>query len=77
MNLPLLKSCQIVGVYYDAFTKNEPLVNRRNTEELFDLYRTGAIMPKVSARFNIGSAREAFKMLEAREAVGKVVIVFE
>jgi NADPH2:quinone reductase len=76
MNLPLLKCCQIVGVYYDAFTKHEPGLNRSNTKELFDLYRSGAISPKISASYDINSASEAFRSIEAREAIGKIAIVF-
>ena len=37
LNLALLKGCSIVGVFWGAFTRNEPEHNRRNNEELMQL----------------------------------------
>ena len=41
MNLPLLKGCQIVGVFWGAFTAREPEANAENFRELFEMHRQG------------------------------------
>ena len=38
LNLALLKGCAIVGVFWGAFTRNQPQDNRRNNEELLQMY---------------------------------------
>ena len=74
MNLPLLKSCQIVGVYYGAAVAREPQAYRAQIFELLDMCVRGVIKPNVSERFPLTRAGEAIARLASREAKGKVVV---
>lgn len=75
LNLTLLKSCQIVGVFWGAFTMREPVKNADYVAELFDFYKAGKIRPRITASFPLEDAATALKLLEERKATGKVVLV--
>jgi NADPH2:quinone reductase len=74
LNLTLLKSCQIVGVAWGAFTIREPAASRANTGELLKLYENGRIKPFITARYPFERAAEAIKQLAERRALGKIVV---
>lgn len=74
LNLTLLKSCQIVGVFWGAFTAREPKKNQENLAELVRWIAEGKIKPYISARFPLARAGEAIRMLADRKALGKVVV---
>ncbi len=77
LNLTLLKSCQVVGVFWGAFAARDPKANAENTRELFALYEKGAIKPRVSKRFPLSEAGAAIAWLSGRHALGKVVVMVE
>jgi NADPH2:quinone reductase len=77
LNLPLLKSCQIVGVFWAAWTKRDPRAFEESTRELFDFYEKGSIKPLISERFSLERAPDAIRWLSERKAVGKVVVTFD
>lgn len=74
LNLPLLKSCQIVGVFWGGFVRRDPEGSARNEGALFDLYAAGALKPRISARFPLERAGDAISALADRRATGKVVV---
>jgi len=74
LNLTLLKSCQIVGVFWGAFTARNRAENAENVKELLALCTAGKIRPHVSARFPMEQAGEAIRQLSSRKAQGKVVV---
>ena len=51
LNLTLLKSCQIVGVFWGGFARRDPKANAANIAELMQLYAKGAIKPLISERY--------------------------
>jgi len=77
LNLTLLKSCDVCGVFWGAFVVREPERNAANVAELFALLKEGRINPRVSARFPLERGGEAIAMLADRKAVGKVVVTME
>jgi NADPH:quinone reductase-like Zn-dependent oxidoreductase len=77
LNLTLLKSCDVCGVFWGAFTAREPQKNAEHVAELFDLLKAGKITPRVSARFPLERGGEAIAVLADRKAVGKVVVTME
>jgi NADPH2:quinone reductase len=77
LNLPLLKSCQIVGVFWGAFAQRDPAANRANTAELLALYAEGAIKPQISERFPLARGGEAITRLADRAALGKLVVTMD
>ena len=74
LNLPLLKSCSIVGVNWRQLTVDEPERNVANTQALLDLYVAGKLRPIISARYSLEKAGDAIALLDSRRASGKVVV---
>lgn len=74
MNLPLLKGCSIVGVFWGLFVDRSPDRNRANFTHLLNWAADGTIEPRVSARFPLESAVEALSIIAARKVTGKVVL---
>jgi len=74
LNLALLKGCAIVGVFWGAFTRNEPEHNRRNNEELMQLYLAGKIKPHIHATYPLARAAEALNEVLHKRVSGKVVL---
>ncbi|RXZ65466.1 NADPH:quinone oxidoreductase family protein [Pelagerythrobacter rhizovicinus] len=77
LNLTLLKSCDICGVFWGAFTAREPERFRAQVDELFDLLKTGRIDPLISETFPLERGGEAIAKLENRQAVGKLVVTMD
>lgn len=73
-NLVLLKGCQVVGVFWGAFTAREPQENAANFAELFQMYKDGRIDPPVHHTYPLAEGGEAIRLLGERKATGKVVI---
>src|SRR5258705_124737 len=74
LNLALLKGCSIVGVFWGAFTRAEPDNNRRNNEELMQLYLAGKIKPHIHATYPLERAVEALNEVLNKRVSGKVVL---
>jgi NADPH2:quinone reductase len=74
LNLTLLKSCQIVGVFYGAMTMRDPALARSIGDELLGRVATGELRPYVSGRYPLERAGEALRLLIDRKVVGKVVV---
>jgi NADPH2:quinone reductase len=77
LNLPLLKNCQIVGVFWGAWVARNPGPNRVNMDELMALYASGKVKPVVSEHFPLARAGEAIAHLANRKAMGKVVVTMD
>jgi NADPH:quinone reductase-like Zn-dependent oxidoreductase len=73
-NLALLKGCSIVGVFWGAFTQQEPQVNIQNIMELMQLFGQGKIKPRISQVFKFEEYEQALAALTSRTAKGKVVL---
>ena len=74
LNLTLLKGCSIVGVFWGAFTKNEPEHNRENNWELMAMYAAGKIKPHIHATYPLERAAEALNEVLNKRVAGKVVL---
>ncbi len=74
LNLTLLKGCQIVGVFWGAFTTKQPADNAVNIKEMLQMYADGKIRPYVSSTFPLAEAGKAITELAERRAKGKVVV---
>jgi NADPH:quinone reductase len=73
-NLPLLKGCSIVGVFWGRFTDMEPERNRHNFAALARMWADGAITPVVSETFDLDRAGDALRLMRDRGAIGKLVV---
>ncbi|MFN7055788.1 NADPH:quinone oxidoreductase family protein [Hyphomonas sp.] len=75
LNLTLLKSCDVRGVFWGAAVARDPVAHKQNVGELFDLYKAGKIRPHVSNSYPLEKAADAIRELQDRKAQGKVVVV--
>jgi NADPH2:quinone reductase len=77
LNLTLLKSSSIVGVFWGASTAREPALHQQNVSDLFKLYGEGKIRPRISKRYPLAEGGKAIRALMDRNATGKLVVVVE
>lgn len=77
LNLTLLKSRQIIGVFWGEFSARAPRQHAANVAALMALYLEGRIKPAVTERFPLQRGMEAIAKLGARAARGKVVVMIE
>jgi NADPH:quinone reductase-like Zn-dependent oxidoreductase len=74
LNLTLLKSCDVCGVFWGAFVARDPKANAAHVEQLFLWWDEGRIAPRISAAYPLERAGEAIAALRDRKAVGKLVV---
>ena len=77
LNLTLLKSCDVCGVFWGAWVAREPAANAAHIARLFELLKDGKIKPRISATFPLARGGEAITMLAERKAIGKVVVTMD
>ncbi len=74
LNLTLLKSCDVSGVFWGAFAAREPATNAAHVTRLLRLWADGKIAPKVTEVFPFERGGDAIAHLASRDAIGKVVV---
>jgi NADPH2:quinone reductase len=74
INLILLKSCQVIGVFYGAFSARYPHEAAQNFSEILALYAQGKINPLIGKTFPLAEGGAAIAYLADRKAIGKVVV---
>lgn len=77
LNLTLLKSCDIQGVFWGAFTAREPARNQEHLAEISRWLKEGKLRPHISAIFPLAEGGKAIRMLADRKAQGKVVVTVD
>jgi NADPH2:quinone reductase len=75
LNLPLLKGCSIVGVFWGDFVRREPARNAANLRQLMTWLASDQIRPLVSATYPLAEAPHALNALMRRSVAGKVVLL--
>src|SRR5262249_35403964 len=74
LNLVLLKSCDVRGVFWGAWTERDPKGNRANITDLVNWCAAGKLSAHVYASYPLDKAAEALKVLADRKAMGKVIL---
>lgn len=74
LNLTLLKSCDVRGVFWGAFAARDPQRNRANVARLMEMWEQGKIAPRVTGRFPLARAGDAIAQMASRKVIGKLVI---
>ena len=77
LNLTLLKSCDVCGVFWGAFAARDPQANAAHIATLFRLWADGKISPRVSGSWPLERGGEAIAHMAARKAVGKLVVTMD
>jgi len=74
-NLPLLKGASIVGVFWGEFVRREPKANAASLQALVAWYLEGRVKPVIDQVLPMARLHDAYARMNAREALGKLVMV--
>ncbi|MEO8454828.1 MAG: NADPH:quinone oxidoreductase family protein [Sphingomicrobium sp.] len=77
LNLTLLKSCDVCGVFWGGFVARDPKRNAAHVEQLFQWWAQGRITPRISATYPLERGGEAIAALRDRKAIGKLVVTLD
>ncbi len=72
--LVLLKSCQVVGVFYGQFRQLEPELKAQNVRDLVQMIADGKLNPLVSKTYPLEKAVDALNDILTRKVLSKVVL---
>lgn len=75
VNLALLKEYSLVGVFWGAFTRNEPAVYADNMAELFGWHSAGLIHPLIDGEYRLADAASVLERVLGRGAIGKPILI--
>ena len=73
-NLPLLKGCSVVGVFWGSFAEREPQQSLQNFGELLGFIKSGLIRQKIYKTYSLEEAAAALDDLMNRKVTGKAVV---
>jgi len=74
LNLVLLKSCDVLGVFWGSWIERDPAGHRANTEQLLAWCKQGKLSSHVHAVYPLAEAPSALKAIAARQVMGKVIL---
>ncbi|OHD01203.1 MAG: NADPH:quinone oxidoreductase [Sphingopyxis sp. RIFCSPHIGHO2_01_FULL_65_24] len=74
LNLPLLKSADICGVFWGGFFARNPDRHRRHVSQLLDWWAQGRIRPNIDKIYSLADGGKAIARLAERSVIGKVVV---
>jgi NADPH2:quinone reductase len=75
LNLPLLKSASIIGVFWGEFSRREPQANAAMLQELVAWYAQGKIKPVIDQALPMAELKTAYARMGSRSVKGKLVLV--
>ncbi|MCU0402807.1 MAG: NADPH:quinone oxidoreductase family protein [Algoriphagus sp.] len=75
MNLPLLKGCSIMGVFWGQFSKVEAKASFQNIRQLVAWIQEGKIKQHIGRIYSLEEAPEALQAILDRKMLGKGVVV--
>ncbi|MBS0247132.1 MAG: NADPH:quinone oxidoreductase family protein [Proteobacteria bacterium] len=73
-NLYLLKSANVLGVFWGAWTERDPDGHRANTAQLLRWAANGQLSSHVHAAYPLSEAATALKAIAERKVMGKVIL---
>jgi NADPH2:quinone reductase len=74
LNLFLLKGASAIGVFWGESVKRDPEGHRANMVQVLDWIAAGKLKPRIHATYPLADIAEAIRVLDRREATGKVVL---
>jgi NADPH2:quinone reductase len=74
LNLVLLKSCDVLGVFWGGWIARDPAGHRANMEQLLTWLAQGKLSSHVHAVYPLAEATAALKTIAARKVMGKVIL---
>lgn len=77
LNLALLKSIDIRGVFWGTWTMKSPKEHQANMGEILGMYKSGKINPRISGEYPLEDFAKACDELTQRRAMGKVILTMD
>lgn len=74
LNLPLLKGCDVCGIFWGGFMERDPARHRRHVSQLLEWWAEGRIRPRVDKAYPLAQGGAAIARLAERSAIGKLVV---
>jgi len=74
LNLPLLKECDILGVFWGKAIELDPARHQQSVGELLELHLAGKIKPRIHRRYTLEEGAAALTALASRGVAGKLVV---
>ena len=74
LNLVLLKSCDVLGVFWGSWIARDPQGHRANTAQLLSWLAEGKLSSHVHAVYPLSEAAAALKAIASRTVMGKVIL---
>jgi NADPH2:quinone reductase len=74
MNLPLLKSASIVGVFWGSYTSSQPQKFQEGLQHLLKMFENGTLKAHIHGTFPLEKAQEAMRLVANRQVIGKVIL---
>lgn len=74
LNLTLLKSVSVIGVFWGAAAQRDPAGHVANMVDLLRFYADGKISPRIDRTLPLERAHEAIQALGDRTVMGKIVV---
>lgn len=74
LNLVLLKSCDVLGVFWGAWIERDAEGHRANTNALLRWCAEGRLSSHVHAIYPLAQGADALKAIAARKPMGKVIL---
>jgi len=74
LNLPLLKGCALVGVFWGDFATRNPAKNGQNMMELIQFFEQGKIKPHIAETLALEQVPDALRRMMDRQVKGKLVV---
>ncbi len=70
----LLKSADVLGVFWGSWISRDPTGFRANTEQLLAWVAAGRLSSHVHAVYPLAEATAALKAIASRQVMGKVIL---
>ena len=74
LNLVLLKSCDVLGVFWGSWITRDPQGHRANTTQLLSWVADDKLSSHVHAVYPLSEAATALKAIASRKVMGKVIL---
>ena len=77
LNLTLLKSADVRGVFWGQWIARNPEKHRQNVSEFLKFWEEGKIRPRISSSHRLEDFVKAYDDIAERRAMGKVVLTMD
>lgn len=75
LNLVLLKGAEISGVFWGKFSREEPMKQQENIDQIFEYYRLNKIKSYVGETYKLEDSKQALIDFKEKKVNGKVVVI--